>query len=79
MTLEQFLSAQKLSLAEFGRRIGSPTESVRRYRNHDHIPAREQMEKIFEATSGLVTPNDFYGIEPRKIGKRSAAVAEDAA
>ena len=65
MTLEQFLSERKLSLAEFARRIGSTTESVRRYRNHYHIPTREWMAKIVKETGGLVTANDFYGIETR--------------
>lgn len=27
------------------------------------IPGRELMEKIYRATNGEVTPNDFYGTE----------------
>lgn len=64
MTLAVFLADRKISLTEFARRIGSTTESVRRYRNHDHIPTREMMLRIFEETDGLVTPNDFYGVGP---------------
>lgn len=35
---------------------------VRRWETGDCIPRRDEMRRIFVATAGKVTPNDFYDL-----------------
>lgn len=64
MTLGQYLEEQKISPAEFGRRIGRSRAAISRYVADERIPDRETMGKIVEATGGAVTANDFYAPSP---------------
>ena len=66
MTLDSWLTLNGLAEAEFGKRIGRKQASVNRYRRGKRIPDNRTMRKIFKATKGQVTANDFYGIEPEK-------------
>ena len=61
MTLSAYLKTAQLNDAQFGRIIGVPRQYVQRYRTGTK-PTTEIMEKIFTATGGKVTANDFFGI-----------------
>lgn len=61
MTLADYLKRKTLNDAQFGRLIGVPRQYVQRYRN-GRTPSPEIMERIFEATGGEVTANDFFGL-----------------
>ena len=63
MTLDEFLSSSRLTVAEFADRIGVRSASVHRYRNRERIPRPEQMARIREATGGAVTADDFYPLD----------------
>jgi transcriptional regulator with XRE-family HTH domain len=63
MKLADWLKANDVSFAEFGRRIGRSTEAVRRYANEERIPDRDTMPAVARETRGLVTANDFYPLE----------------
>lgn len=60
MTLGQYLEEQKITPAEFGRRVSRSRAAISRYVAGDRIPDRDTMVKIVTATQGAVTANDFY-------------------
>ena len=63
MQLRQWLDDNEVTNGDFGERIGRTAEAVRRYASGDRVPDRETMPKIVRETGGLVTANDFFGIE----------------
>lgn len=60
MTLNEYIAQQGITASEFARRLGVSAETVRRYREGERIPRREEMQRIFEVTGGAVAPNDFF-------------------
>ncbi len=76
MKLREFLKSNNLQMAQFGEQIGTTGPTVCRIAG-GQVPRRDLMIKIYEATGGLVTPNDLVGIDlepPRpadgKVGAR---------
>lgn len=59
ITLAQFLSRTGVSQAQFAARIGVSQRVVSHWVVGDRTPRRRYMQKIIDATSGAVTPNDF--------------------
>jgi len=64
MKLSDFLADRNIGVPEFGRRIGVSAETIRRYCDEGRVPKPIIMRRIFAATDGLVTPNDFAGLGP---------------
>lgn len=62
MNLRDWRERAGLSRLEVADRIRRTVETVRRYEEGTRIPDRETMPVIVEATAGLVTPNDFFGV-----------------
>jgi transcriptional regulator with XRE-family HTH domain len=62
MKLSQYLEAQGLSYAAFGRVINVKGETVRRYAIGERVPHKKLMAKIALATGCKVTANDFFGM-----------------
>lgn len=72
MRLSEFLENNDISVAEFARLIGVKSRAtVYRYAEGLRIPDEVVMPKIFSATNGKVTANDFYNLPPTKKPKRS--------
>jgi len=65
MRFDEWMSTTGTSNAAFGRTIGTTGETVRRYRAGEREPDVKAMKQIFEATAGMVTPNDWVGVGPR--------------
>lgn len=63
MQLQDWLSANSVSIPDFAKRINRTPEAVRRYAAGARIPDRETMPLIAAETDGAVTANDFFGIE----------------
>lgn len=61
MRLREFLKSNNLQMAEFAEKIGTTGPTVCRIAG-GQMPRRDLMIKIYEATGGLVTPNDLVGI-----------------
>ena len=59
MKLADYLTAEKLSEAEFASRVGITRETVNKLKNGQIWLSAETAERIFNATDGMVTPNDF--------------------
>lgn len=51
-----------ISVVQAAADIGVSNVSWRYWERGDKIPSRENMTAIFEWSSGLVTPNDFYDL-----------------
>lgn len=67
MKLGEWLEQEGLSVSRFATRIGEHSEVVRRYtlpREHpdSRIPRHGPMCRIYLATGGEVTPNDYYDL-----------------
>lgn len=74
MQLSEYLKDAEKSQAEFARDIGEKPQTVGRYVAGKRKPEEDVMRKIFNATGGKVTANDFYGLpaNPPKIEVGSA-------
>lgn len=59
MKLAAYLEASELTDAAFARLIGVERQAVGRYKSGERFPEKQILLKIFEATSGQVTANDF--------------------
>jgi transcriptional regulator with XRE-family HTH domain len=64
MRLRDWIAAQELSFAELGRSIGVTTSEARRFALGERTPRQPTMHRIYLATAGQVTPNDFYNLPP---------------
>ncbi|MCO5092032.1 helix-turn-helix transcriptional regulator [Bosea sp. (in: a-proteobacteria)] len=60
MKLATYLTAQKLTHAEFAKAIGASTFAVGKWARGDRVPRPEAVAKIKAATQGQVTANDFF-------------------
>lgn len=60
MKLIEFLAQNAVKQNEFAARIGEKTSRVNKYCLGQRIPRPDVMRKIFAATNGAVTPNDFF-------------------
>ena len=61
MTFADWIKSRGLTYAAAADAIGAASPAVAwRYAQGRAIPTREMIGKIFEATNGSVTPNDFY-------------------
>ena len=75
MHLRKYLKEHSISAADFARAVGVAREHVYQWTRGDKLPQPERMTRIYEATNGLVTPNDFYPLpslpaHPKEAGGR---------
>ncbi len=59
MKLSRFMSANKISDAELAASIGVSVGAVRKWRYGERTPRPAMLARIFEATNGAVSANDF--------------------
>lgn len=62
MQLSEYLSINQKTQASFAREIEEKPQNVGRYVKGERIPEEDAMRKIYSATNGMVTANDFYGL-----------------
>jgi hypothetical protein len=60
MNLKEYMAKNKLTLQKMGQKCDIPLHTIGKYKNKIRIPRKNHMCKIFRATCGQVTPNDFY-------------------
>lgn len=68
MELKTYLATHAMTDAYFAELIGVDRSSVTRMRHGGQAPRADVMRKIAEVTDGAVTPNDFFGVDPRQEG-----------
>ncbi|MEY4863774.1 MAG: putative antitoxin of bacterial toxin-antitoxin system, YdaS/YdaT [Pseudomonadota bacterium] len=59
MKLRDYLDATDRRAAQFAEDLGVADNTVRRWLNGTRTPSVEQMRAIYQATRGLVQPNDL--------------------
>lgn len=72
MKLATYLENEKLTDAAFARLIGVERQAVGRYKAGERFPETAILLKIYEATAGQVTANDFAGIPAAPEPERAA-------
>lgn len=60
MTLADYMTAKKLTDAEFAALVGVNRSTISRLRRLNQRPSFETMAAITQATRGKVTANDFW-------------------
>lgn len=73
MRLAAFLEKNELTDAAFARLIGVERQAVGRYKSGERFPEKPILLKIYEATEGAVTANDFAGLPVAAPSERGAA------
>lgn len=68
MKLATYLENTELTDAAFARLIGVERQAVGRYKAGDRFPEKLILLKIYEATGGQVTANDFADLPPEDVG-----------
>lgn len=63
MELQQYLREHNVKPSDFAQEIGVRRGAIWRY-GQGRIPSPEIMVRIYYATNGAVTPNDFYDLGP---------------
>lgn len=62
MRFVDWLNISALTLGDVAQRLGTSSETVRRYVTGARSPGFDAMKSIFGLTGGLVTPNDWVGV-----------------
>ena len=75
MTLGEYMDRFDLIDREIAEEIGVSQATVNRIRNGVQTPLFETMIRIFDATEGVVTPNDFLPPNRRRKLMQVAASA----
>lgn len=60
MKLTEWLAKNRVSDADFAKRIGVSRQALWRYKAEDRLPKREILERIKTETGGEVCPADFF-------------------
>lgn len=72
MKLKDYLEQPGRTATELAEQTGAAVSSITRAARGDVLPSRSLMEKIFQHTGGLVTPNDFFDITPASPADKAA-------
>lgn len=62
MGIKEYLALKAQSVSSFAEEIGCSPQTVYKYMYGTRFPNREMQRQIFQATQGLVTPNDWVGV-----------------
>ena len=65
--LDKWLTNNSLTRQLFAKKIKISTATLSRYLSGDRIPKQEIMEKIFRATKGSISPDDFYSTKNKSV------------
>jgi hypothetical protein len=64
MKLTEFLRTRGVTMVAFAKEIGTTAATVSRISDGLVVPRKMLLVRIYEATGGLVCPNDLTGIHP---------------
>lgn len=79
MKLNEFLALNAVKQKDFAARIDERATAINKYCLGQRIPRIDVMRKIFDATNGAVTPNDFFDLPVNAASDVVSAAAEPAA
>lgn len=64
MNIDSYIRSNGITATEFATRCGISPSNISKYRAGKLIPTQDVMRRIYDATGGAVTANDFYGLAP---------------
>lgn len=73
MKLDDYLHLNGLTGAKFAEQIGVDPATVYRIRSGKVLPHRKTLQAIWDATKGLVSPNDFLIAPEVKLNEETNA------
>ena len=79
MKIRAYLKLNKITQGEFADIIGASPQAISCFCLGQRIPRPDVMRKIFDATNGAVTPNDFFDLPVNAASDVVSAAAEPAA
>lgn len=79
MKLQNYLALNAVKQKDFAAHIGEKPARICMYCLGRRIPRPDVMRKIFDATNGAVTPNDFFDLPVNAPSDVVSAAAEPAA
>lgn len=79
MKIRFYLKSNKITQAEFAALVGTSAQAISCFCLGQRIPRPDVMRKIFDATNGAVTPNDFFDLPVNAASDVVSAAAEPAA
>lgn len=69
MTLDQYLTRNKMTATEMAQILGRAISTVTRIRKGEIKPDYSTIQEIVNVTDGRVTPNDFFVMPAKKARK----------
>lgn len=69
MTLDQYLTRNKMTATEMAQILGRAISTVTRIRKGEIKPDFDTIQEIVDMTDGRVTPNDFFVMPAKKARK----------
>ncbi|WP_342271278.1 hypothetical protein [Candidatus Tisiphia endosymbiont of Parasteatoda lunata] len=69
MRLEKWLELQQMQIHIFAKRIGKNRSQVHKYIHEDVMPMHDVIIKIYIATLGAVSANDFHRLSDKLFEK----------
>ena len=69
MTLDQYLTRNKMTATEMAQILGRAISTVTRIRKGEIKPDYSTIQEIVDVTDGRVTPNDFFVMPAKKARK----------
>lgn len=79
MKIRAYLKLNKITQSEFADIIGASPQAISCFCLGTRIPRPDVMRKIFDATNGAVSPNDFFDLPINVPPDVASAAAEPAA
>ena len=62
MTLTQYLESNQLTLNDLAKQCGTSASTILRIKEGTVAPSKRVARALWDATGGLGTPNDLYGL-----------------
>ena len=75
MKLSAYIKRERLKIADFAEKISVHEKTVCRYLGGKRIPNSEVLKRIFVATEGEVTANDFFSTDDEEDERQQFAAA----
>jgi transcriptional regulator with XRE-family HTH domain len=69
MTLDQYLTRNKMTATEMAQTLGRAISTITRIRKGEIKPDFDTIQELVDVTEGLVTPNDFFVMPAKKTRK----------
>ena len=75
MDLKTYLRDNRIRGYAFAAQVGASAASISRLSRGEQMPSADLARRIFDATAGQVTPNDFHDFMAQANGDPSEAAA----